>query len=236
MGVVWIAVLIMAVTALAAPAVKFDQRQEGDVNIRADLENFVILIIPTSNTGTTGLLDLLSKSLPGKGLLKHKHGENKRPAAVAGVIPSQDPSQHFIESKTAPYHVDISRTRSHLAKLHPQIGNGEVLIAHSPTVALAKSRENTVLKSDSAFDEAEDKSAAPRSRSARTLSIQPNEDFQALVLSSDLFVGRKFGRDKKVDKNEVRTGENLTLLGAEMDQCGPDQKRDAQGICQLIEQ
>lgn len=232
MGVVWIAVLIMAVTALAAPAVKFDQRQEGDVNIRADLENFVILIIPTSNTGTTGLLDLLSKSLPGKGLLKHKHGENKRPAAAAGVIPSQ----HFIESKTAPYHVDISRTRSHLAKLHPQIGNSEVLIAHSPTVALAKSRENTVLKSDSAFDEAAEDKSAPRSRSARTLSIQPNEDFQALVLSSDLFVGRKFGRDKKVDNTQVRSGENLTLLGAEMDQCGPDQKRDAQGICQLIEQ
>ncbi|GLV34123.1 uncharacterized protein CBL_00052 [Carabus blaptoides fortunei] len=229
MAVIWIAVLIMAGTAQAAPAVKFDQRQEGDVNIRADLENFVILIIPTSNTGTAGLLDLLSKSLPGKGLLKHKHGETKRP--VTGIIPTQDPAQHFIESKTAPYHVDISRTRSHLAKLHPQIGNGEVLIAHSPTVALGKSRENSVLKSDSAFEE-----SAPRSRSARTLSIQPNEDFHALVLSSDMFVGRKFGRDKKVDNSEVRSGENLTLLGAEMDQCGPDQKRDSQGICQLIKQ
>lgn len=236
MKIIYCVFVLFVGSTFGAPAVKYDQRQEGDVNIRADLENFVILIIPTSGSGSLGLLDILSKSIPGKGLLKHnKHNshhhnqENKKPS-VAPILPIQESAQHFIESKTAPYHVDISRTRSHLAKLHPQapqLTPSEVLIAHSPTISLSKSRENSVLKHD---DE------ESHGRSARTLHVLPNEDFQALVVSSDLFVGRKSGRTEKKNTQKNRNGENLTLLGAEMDQCGPDQHRDAQGICQLIKQ
>lgn len=44
--------LVIAVLALvdAAPygKIKYDQRQEGKWNIRADLENFVVLILPKS--------------------------------------------------------------------------------------------------------------------------------------------------------------------------------------------
>lgn len=240
-------IVLSAALVNAAPAVKYDQRQEGEVNVRADLENFVILIIPTSGTANLGLLDILSKSLPGKGLNKHGHKnhEHKRPSAASlatPIIPPHETAQHFIESKTAPYHVDISRTRSHLAKLHPQIAhnNGEVLIAHSPTIALSKTRENSVLKHDLEDDEDEisDKTEPIRSRSARTLHMLPNDEFQALVVSSDLFVGKKTPRTEKksINREKNRNGENLTLLGAEMDQCGPDQKRDSLGICQLIKE
>lgn len=241
-------IVLFAALVSAAPAVKYDQRQEGDVNIRADLENFVILIIPTSGTANLGLLDILSKSLPGKGLKHgHKNHEHKRPSGASlatPIIPSHETAQHFIESKTAPYHVDISRTRSHLAKLHPQIAqaqsNGEVLIAHSPTIALSKTRENSVLKHDLEEDEDEisDKTEPIRSRSSRTLHMLPNDEFQALVVSSDLFVGKKTPRTQKksINREKNRNGENLTLLGAEMDQCGPDQKRDSLGICQLIKE
>lgn len=212
MGVIWVAVLIMATACLAAPAVKYDQRQEGDVNVRADLENFVILIIPTTNSNSLGLLDLLSKAIPSKSALK-KRVEGKKPA-----ISAEEETQHFIESKTAPYHVDISRTRSHLAKLHPQLkvaDKGEVLIAHSPVVSLTKTPEGP-----------ED-----RSRTARNIVINRGDDVKALILTSDIAVDVK---KNAVDATERKDSGELLLLGAELVQCGPDQKRDANGICQLV--
>lgn len=205
MGVVWVAVLIMAVgcTVHAAPTVKYDQRQEGDVNVRADLENFVILIIPTSQTNSLSLLDFLSKAIPNKSALKNKRGEIKKQS------PGEEETQHFIESKTAPYHVDISRTRTNLAKLHPQVDNkGEILIAHSPVVALTKNTEE-------------------RSRSSRNIVINQDDQVQALILTGvDL---------KKTPTDKSNPKEELLLLGSELVQCGPDQKRDAQGICQLVQ-
>lgn len=203
MGVIWIAVLVMATTTFGAPAVKYDQRQEGDVNVRADLENFVILIIPTSNSNSLGLLDLLTKAMPNKGALK------KRIESKKTTLSGEEETQHFIESKTAPYHVDISRTRSHLAKLHPQLkvaDKGEVLIAHSPIVALSKSE-----------DEPED-----RSRSARNIIINPNDDVKALILTSDIAVDLKTNR---ADPSERKGSGELLLLGSELVQCGPDQDR-----------
>lgn len=220
MGVIWVAVLIMASSVFAAPAVKYDQRQEGDVNVRADLENFVILIIPTSNSNSLGLLDLLTKAMPNKGALKNKRGDNKKPSPSA-----EEETQHFIESKTAPYHVDISRTRSNLAKLHPALKvaegtKGEVLIAHSPIVALSKTEEKL-----------EDRRSA---RSARNIIINRQDDVQALILTSDIAVDLKKA-DNNIDKSESKGNkEDLLLLGSELVQCGPDQKRDVQGICQLV--
>lgn len=216
MGVIWAAVLVMSLGVVQmAPTVKFDQRQEGDVNVRADLENFVILIIPTSGSSNLNLLELLTKSLPSKNNLKNKRGEIKKP-----VISGEEETQHFIESKTAPYHVDISRTRAHLAKLHPQVKlqeNSEVLIAHSPVVALSKNQQ--------------------QSRSARNIIINQDDDLKALILTSDIGVDVKkndnaIDKPEKIDRKD--DSEELTLLGAELVQCGPDQKRDAQGICQIV--
>lgn len=112
---------LFAVGALAAPRhrntpqehVKYDQRQEGEFNVRADLENFVILLIPTSPstapTPTLGLLDLLSKSIP---LRKHnKHATVKKDPTI----------ESFIESKTAPYHVDIDNNGEDNKKQHPEL-------------------------------------------------------------------------------------------------------------------
>lgn len=216
MAVIWIAVLIMSVwsCASAAPAVKYDQRQEGDVNVRADLENFVILIIPTTNTNSLGLLDLLTKAIPNKNAIKNKRGDKK---PVAAIIPNEEESQHFIESKTAPYHVDISRTRSHLAKLHPQVkiadtNKGEVLIAHSPIVSLNKNEEQ-------------------QSRSTRNIVINRDNDVQALILTSDIAVDVK---KNDLEKGESKESGELLLLGSDLVQCAPDQKRDANGICQIV--
>lgn len=56
--------------------VTYDQRQEGKYNIRADLENFMILLVPTSQQSTSSgvsLLDLLSRGQQ----QKSKAGLNK---------------------------------------------------------------------------------------------------------------------------------------------------------------
>lgn len=103
--------------------ITYDQRQEGKYNIRADLENFVIMIIPSNpSTGMT-LFDLLSKSARKRSHAKHagkKHNkpEKKPLPEEEAEIESQKPIeiveqptvrvvQEFIEGRT-PYRVDIS--------------------------------------------------------------------------------------------------------------------------------
>lgn len=101
--------------------ITYDQRQEGKYNIRADLENFVIMIIPSSpSTGMT-LFDLLSKSARKRSHAKHtgkKHNKPEKKPLIEEEIEAQKPVeiveqpsvrvvQEFIEGRT-PYRVDIS--------------------------------------------------------------------------------------------------------------------------------
>lgn len=115
--------------------VTYDQRQEGQYNIRADLENFMIVLIPPGPQEGLGLLDLLTKpTLRGTGSKSNSNnggggGLSKRKHLHASALKSfyqrqqQQQQQHqlqqlpqaglgmslpeFIEGRT-PYHVDIS--------------------------------------------------------------------------------------------------------------------------------
>lgn len=109
----------------------YDQRQDGKYNIRADLENFVILVVPSSGNS---LLDLLKRSNQRNQHTKRTHtGKHKKygsgPAAAgagktADTTAKKAPTRldylkpeggeqesasagEFIEGRT-PYHVDIS--------------------------------------------------------------------------------------------------------------------------------
>lgn len=116
--------------------ITYDQRQEGKYNIRADLENFVIMVIPSSPTSASALLNLLTRSKykknHGKNNLKRKYSQKLEGDAKGGVkkldylpIRAADHSErsntriieHFIEGRT-PYKVDISSTGEYL---HPQV-------------------------------------------------------------------------------------------------------------------
>lgn len=112
--------------------VKYDQRQEGEFNLRADLENFVILLIPTSPTATPpptnnpslGLLDLLSKTIP----INMNKKRNKHAVKKDG----QDLVESFIESKTAPYHVDIDENNNNGGgKQHPELDGAAARLARA---------------------------------------------------------------------------------------------------------
>lgn len=105
--------------------VNYDQRQDGKYNIRADLENFVILVVPSSSSSGLSLLDFFRSA---QGQKRSKHGHKKyHGASVKAATPakpskldylrpeSEEPRvetvQHavddFIEGRT-PYRVDIS--------------------------------------------------------------------------------------------------------------------------------
>lgn len=111
--------------------ITYDQRQEGKYNIRADLENFVIMIIPSNpSTGMT-LFDLLSKSARKRSHAKHagkKHNKpEKKPLIEEEEInvqktveiveqPTVRVAQEFIEGRT-PYRVDISAVETPVESL-----------------------------------------------------------------------------------------------------------------------
>ncbi|XP_030377191.1 uncharacterized protein LOC115626078 [Scaptodrosophila lebanonensis] len=59
--------------ALSRRTVTYDQRQEGQYNIRADLENFMIVLIPPGPQEGLSLLDLLTKSASHASKSKRKH-------------------------------------------------------------------------------------------------------------------------------------------------------------------
>uniref|UniRef100_A0A182VUA4 Uncharacterized protein n=1 Tax=Anopheles minimus TaxID=112268 RepID=A0A182VUA4_9DIPT len=108
--------------------ITFDQRQEGKYNIRADLENFVIVVVPSGSSSGASLLDLLTRSAHKKDAhhqtrkASHKRKNNKAHGAhkkIAQVTPEvivldennqrsgQLETEEFIEGRT-PYKVDLS--------------------------------------------------------------------------------------------------------------------------------
>ncbi|XP_049803684.1 uncharacterized protein LOC126237539 [Schistocerca nitens] len=55
--------LLLPLVLVAGAPVRYDQRQEGDFNVHAHLENFVVVLIPTAGSnGGLGILDFLKKS------------------------------------------------------------------------------------------------------------------------------------------------------------------------------
>ncbi|KAB0794392.1 hypothetical protein PPYR_11231 [Photinus pyralis] len=150
MGTVILLIVASFVLAQSSPIshkLKYNQSQEGVWNIRADLENFLIFIIPTSRGSgahhNASLLDFLSKTVP---MSRHRN----RHENTATEDPNKSvETEQFIESKTAPYHVDISQARRHLAKLHPELNVKDDVI-QSGSVSLSK-LQNRAIRSARAF-------------------------------------------------------------------------------------
>jgi hypothetical protein len=122
---VTIVTLLLAVSSPAAGLpVRYDQRQEGDLNVHANLENFLIVLIP--NNGASSLLDFIPLKKDA-----NRHGPKQ------SVVESDDNTVHkyvvpTVAVKSAsPYKVDLDKN-STVSK------GGEVLIGQSPPAALSK--------------------------------------------------------------------------------------------------
>ncbi|EDV98768.1 GH13422 [Drosophila grimshawi] len=117
--------------------ITYDQRQEGQYNIRADLDNFMIVLIPSGVKEGYSLLEMLATST------SRSRTSNKRQHAQAAALKSfyehqqlqqQQQLQHqpispsalpdFIEGRT-PYHVDISSANEEL-QLQPRLQRQQV--------------------------------------------------------------------------------------------------------------
>jgi len=131
----------------------YDQRQDGKYNIRADLENFVILVVPSSGNS---LLDLLKRSnqRPHKRTHNSKHhhkkyvsGGSTKPVEVTSkkqiasrldYLNRPETEEHaggeFIEGRT-PYHVDISSAEILQPSAFGSIGDERSLNGDAPTIA-----------------------------------------------------------------------------------------------------
>lgn len=111
-------------TSKPRKTITFDQRQEGKFNIRADLENFVIVVVPSSPSAGISLLDLLNRSgqkhqqkkKSGHRKNTKNHAQKKVSHATPEVVVLDESQSHarvaneeFIEGRT-PYRVDISST------------------------------------------------------------------------------------------------------------------------------
>ncbi|XP_055595449.1 uncharacterized protein LOC129746047 [Uranotaenia lowii] len=110
-------------TTKSRKTITFDQRQQGKFNIRADLENFMIVVVPSSPSAGISLLDLLNRSSQKKQHQKKKsvHRKNsknsahKKKQSITPEVVVLDESnsqarvdtEEFIEGRT-PYKVDIS--------------------------------------------------------------------------------------------------------------------------------
>lgn len=222
---------------------KLDQRQEGEWNVRADIENVLVLIVPSNlNTGmaSLALLDLFRKAPTNKKVVKNvrknqqintsteeqtANEENRSnlneeiAQQIDGASHQIDRSQqietqHFIESKTAPYHVDLTKTRTNLVKLHPNVENDDdrdlLIAAHSPAISIFKNSDNNNLE---------------RNSRAYVISIPVNK--------GKLINSKNYKNNKEKELTET---ENWRLLGDGIENCGPGLVRDSKGICKTVSQ
>ncbi|KAJ8968539.1 hypothetical protein NQ317_002621 [Molorchus minor] len=158
--------------------------------------------------------------------LTRSHNKVSKPEKVEASDAAQE-TMHFIESKTAPYHVDITKTKEELAKLHPTTDD-EVLVANSPSIALVKPKNEAT--SEDRLNPVEIRSG--RFSRAFVLTV-PTEETFAITNSEDVKKVVKKDGKKKATKDDPKHA--LLLLGAENEQCGPGMERDMNGVCRTYE-
>jgi hypothetical protein len=142
MEVCILTLLLALLSSCAALPAKYDQRQEGDLNVQAHLENFIIVLIP--NNGALSLLDYIPLKKDA-----NKHGSKVPAAETDKYTPpstaTKSTSPDF-PAGTSPYKVDLDKKPDG----SPQLFGGEVLITQSAPVTLLKTSARTDSPSTSA--------------------------------------------------------------------------------------
>lgn len=129
MDISLLTLLSALLTTLSAVPVKYDQRQDGDLNVQAHLDNFVIVLIP--NNGALSLLDFIQLK---KDANRH---DSKDTSEIDKYVPPttamKSTSPNF-PAGTSPYKVDLDKQAvGEMASV-----GEEVLIAQSAPVTLSK--------------------------------------------------------------------------------------------------
>lgn len=252
-----------AVLTSSFPTILYDQRQEGKYNVRADLENIQLLVIPSTPTASESLFDLLMKSSlkrQNQKLTKRKklRLQNKTQAQqLSGEsneniysIPSQQKQDNsFIEGRT-PYHVDISSTQVLPSLDNKIVRRGinvpELSSEHNPVFSIMDNyHRNGKAIVDSNLNSAISNSVAHHDSDAYRFKSNNNEwedrdvnndaekSFDNLNTDNIDRLASDGGGGRDGINGNSEDGWELTLLGAH-EQCGPDRVRDSYGVCQFI--
>lgn len=205
--------------AIGAPAsfvptrrlVTYDQRQEGKYNIRADLDNFMIVVIPSSPSSGASLLDLLTRSNQKKSNNHGKYSSHKKyhghtnkhhddemrneikfdllqgHAAAVAEQNARHQQQQFIEGRT-PYHVDISSSNE---VPQPSSINSRLLEALLRRRLYGRSNSPVYRLPSSSSDDVEQKIAADPIPSV--VSIKGNKNKRHIIAKNPLLGLDGFG-------------------------------------------
>lgn len=205
----------------------YDQRQEGNLNVRLDLENITVIFVPAKKNTQLSLIDLLMKSShllqnnkndKQKGSLK-KQNQNEY-LQYHNDEPAHHYNQHqnqFIESRS-PYKVEISST----------LNQGTVDI--SP---------NAQLNTDTINLQPQFARSAPINRNKRSIdetlyaTFDQEEDFGNDSNKFSDFSKLFNTLDRNIDNISNESDTDLILIGA-TEQCGPGSRRDSYGVCQFV--
>jgi hypothetical protein len=129
MDISLLTLLSALLSTLSALPVRYDQRQDGDLNVQAHLDNFVIVLIP--NNGALSLLDFVHLKKDANRHETKSPSENDKYVPPSTAMKSTSPN---FPAATSPYKVDLDK-QSAGEKASVE---GEVLIAQSAPVSLSK--------------------------------------------------------------------------------------------------
>jgi len=235
--------------------ITYDQRQEGKFNVRADLENFVIVFVPSSPSQGMNLLEMLGNMRRSQSKHSHKkriHSSHEKDSNTIEIHkePQYSPVDHFIEGRT-PYRVDINSEPSALSHLHPEMVKTES-VTISPVLKLVKQGSLTIEQPSVQITEGNtrDKRSLSASSPPQVVGASFADTNSVVVSSSDLVDSSGDGEDLSpylkqltdpihsfdslitADKDYFMS-DDWRLLGAATEACGPDMRRDSYGICRF---
>lgn len=222
--------------------VTYDQRQDGEVNVIADLQNFVIIALVPKIGGNSGsILEALSSLSNRKELKNFGGGRDDQDPELQPEFSEVREAPHarideaFVKQK--PYQVDISKNKPSQRK------------PESPELrSSAQRRNSSPLKFEAAVESPvpdvlpvkNNQYVVAADRKSRTLETVVDISGEVSGSEEPSFIEDNDTDEKaapvQLERKEARASgkeSGLLLLGAS-EQCGPDQYRDSQGICQLF--
>lgn len=208
----------------------YDQRQEGNLNVRLDLENITVIFVPAKKNTQLSLIDLLMKSshlLQNKNNDKQKSSLKKQNQNEYLQYNNDEPAHHykqlqnqFIESRS-PYKVEISSTLNQATvdispnaqqntdpsaiNFHPQFARS------APIRRIKRSIDDTLYATY--YDQVKEVGNVSNKFS----------DFSKFINTLD----------RNIDDVSNESDSDLILIGA-TEQCGPGSRRDSYGVCQFV--
>lgn len=209
----------------------YDQRQEGNLNVRLDLENITVIFVPAKKNTQLSLIDLLMKSsqlLQNKNTDKQSSLKKQAQNEYLMQYKNDEPAHHykqlqnqFIESRS-PYKVEISSTLNQATvDISPNAKPNTDASAMNFQPQFARSVQ--IPRNKRSIDETLYATYYDQDKDFRNTSNKLN-DFSKLINTLD----------RNIDDVSNESDSDLILIGA-TEQCGPGSRRDSYGVCQFVD-